>query len=172
MKLTEDLEIRIENDIMNLQNSDFHELKKLFHIDNKGFVTFVNKYLSRLKKKEDIDKFCFFFNGLKNEILDVSPFLSININKIFVIMIKNNFYKQVAEYSFLLENCANIKTLQLLDEFIKNKIVSKYLTTVEIYRIKKLVFELSNKFKKNDIAYKIQLELENEDLHWLDDIDK
>jgi hypothetical protein len=172
MKISKEVAEKLENNIFCMRAEDFQELKRHYHLDNKNFVNLINNYLSIIKKKEDIEGFSFLFENLKNEIVDVSPFLASNINKIFIIMIKNKYYKQIAQYSFLLESCANIKVLELLNEFVKNKGIGKFLTSVEVYRIKKLVFELSNKFKKNDVAYKIQLELEKEDLKWLDDIEK
>lgn len=171
MKISNEIEKKTDNDLFDLKAEDFQELKKFYHQDNKNFVHFLNKNLLKIKNKEDIEKFSYIFDNLKNEIVDVSPFLSANINRIFGIMIKNNFYKQIAEYSFLLGNCANIKTLELLNEFIKSKNINKYLSTVEIYKIKKLVFDLSNKYKRNDIVYKIDLELEKEDIKWLDNIE-
>ena len=172
MKISKEVSEKLENNVFSLKTDDFQELKRFYCMDNKEFVNLINNFLIMVKKKEDIESFSFLFDNLKNEIVDISPFLASNINKIFLIMIKNKYYKQIAQYSFLLERCANIRVLDMLNEFIKNKGIGKFLTTVEVYKIKKLVFELSGKFKKNDVAYKIQLELEKEDLKWLDDIEK
>lgn len=172
MKLSEEILFKTENNLLNLTIEDFLELKRYYNQDNKDFVKIIDHSFSKIKKREDLEIFLYVFEHLKAEIIDVSPFLAANINKIFVLLIKNNYYKQIAEYSFLLENCANIKILQLLNDFIKEKSTAKFLSTMEIYKIKKLVFDLSNKFKKNDIVYKIQVELENEDLNWLDNIDQ
>jgi hypothetical protein len=169
MDMNGEFKNKFENSLFEMKLDDFQVPKHYFKTDNKGFVNYSNRYLSNfIKKKEDIDKFLFLFNHLKNELIDISPFLSSNINRIFGLMIKNNYFKQVAEYSYLLESCANIKTLELLDEFILSKNMIKFLSNVEIYKIKKLVFDLSNKFKRSDIAIKIQVELEKEDLNWID----
>lgn len=169
MDLNPDIRHKFENQIFEMKIDEFQAYKHFFKADNKGFVNYMNHYMSgNIKKKEDIDKFLYLFENLKNEIMDVSPFLSVNINRIFGLMIRNNYFKQVAEYSYLLESCANIKSLDLLNECIVSKNMVKFLTNVEIYRIKKLVFELSNKYKRNDIAYKIQVDLEKEDLNWVD----
>lgn len=171
MDITPDIKYKFENQIFEMKIDEFQTYKHFFKNDNKGFVNYMNHYLSTsIKKKEDLDKFLYLIENLKNELMDVSPFLSININRIFALMIRNNYFKQVAEYSYLLECCANIKTLDLLNECVMSKNMVKFLSNVEIYRIKKLVFELSNKYKRNDIAYKIQVDLEKEDLNWVDTI--
>lgn len=106
------------------------------------------------------------------EVKDISPFVSSNINKVFIMMIKNNYYKQIAEYCDILDACANIKVLDLLNSFTKGQKMGKFLTNVEIYKLKKLVFDLSKKYKKDDIAYQIAIELEKEDNEWLENIEK
>ena len=171
MKLTTEIETKAEDSLLEFTMDDFLELKRFYNQDNKNFVKFIDRCLSSVRKKEDLEGFLYFFENIKTEIIDVSPFLAANINKIVVLLIKNNYYKQIAEYSFLLENCANIKILQMLNDFIKGKSASKFLTTMEQYKIKKLVFDLTNKFKNNDVVYKIDVELENEDLNWMDNIE-
>jgi hypothetical protein len=172
MKISSEIMQKIEINVFDMMADDFQELKRFYHHDKKSFVKLVDDYIIKIKKKEDIDRFLYFFEGLKNEIAEVAPFLVNNINKIFVLLIKNNYYKQIAEYSFILDNCANVKVLQLLDDFVRGKNAFKLLTSMEIYKIKKLIFTLSNKFKRDDIAYKIQVELENTDMNWLDHIEK
>ena len=46
--------------------------------------------------------------------------------------------------------------------------IQKFETSLEFYTIKKLVYDLSGKFKRNDIAMQIKLEIENADLNWID----
>lgn len=155
-----------------LKIEDFQELKRFYSCENKNFVKVMDKVFGEYKKKEDIEKFLFLLLYLKDEIKDISPFLSGNINRLFVLMIKNNYFKQIAQYSDILESCANIKVLELLNDFTKSRNMGKFLTNVEIYKLKKLVFDLSNKYKKDEIAYQIEVALEKNDSEWLENIEK
>jgi len=172
MNLSPEVMKKIEGNIQELDISDFQELKRFYIHNNKGFIQMINRMVSKYNQKEDIDSFLYLLDYLSVEIEDVAPFLSKAINKIFILMIKNNYYKQIAQYSNILGACANIKVLELLNNFVKGKQASKFLTSVETYKIKKLVYELLSKYKKEDIAHKILLEPEKEDLNWIEQIEK
>ena len=51
---------------------------------------------------------------------DICPFLSGNLNKIFLILIKSNLYKKIALYHEVLEICANIRVFEILSEKSKD----------------------------------------------------
>ncbi len=172
MELSANLLAMLNANIFDMRIEDFQELKRFYSCENKSFMKIMDKAIGEFKKKEDIEKILFLLLYLKDEIKDISPFLSNNINRIFSLMIKNNYFKQIAQYSDILEACANIKVLELLNEFTKSRNMGKFLTNVEIYKLKKLVFDLSNKYKKDDVAYQIEIALENQDSEWLENIEK
>ncbi len=172
MELSPKLLNLLSGSIFEVSPEDFKELKHYFNTENKSFIKLVDRIISEYKKKEDIDKFLYLLGYMHAEVKDISPFVSSNINKVFIMMIKNNYYKQIAEYCDILDACANIKVLDLLNSFTKGQKMGKFLTNVEIYKLKKLVFDLSKKYKKDDIAYQIAIELEKEDNEWLENIEK
>ncbi|MGA2143297.1 MAG: hypothetical protein ABSG94_12905 [Brevinematales bacterium] len=151
---------------------DLKELKKYFIMDNKGFIKLIDSILGEYKKKDDIENFLYLLNFMHNEFKEISPFVSGNINKVFIIMLKNNNYKQIAQNCDILESCANVRVLELLQAFTAGQKMGKFLTNVEIYKIKKLVLDLSKKYKKDDIVYQIDVDLEKPDNEWLDSIEK
>jgi len=154
---------------IDLSLEKIEELKNIFKKDSRLFIQNINKNLSFIKAKEDIEDFCLFVENLKEEIEDVSPFLSEQINRIFCLMIKKHFYKEVANYISLIEKCVNFETITLLKAMITNKNIEKFITTLDIYRIKKLIFEVSKKKKNTEnIFLKIKLEPEQPILEWLD----
>lgn len=172
MELSEKLSGLLSGNIFELKSEDFKELKHYFITENKSFIKLVDTIFNDYKKREDVDKFLYFLMLMHPEVKDISPFVSFNINKVFVMMIKNNYYKQIAEFCDILEACANIKVLDLLNAFTKSQKMGKFLTNVEIYKLKKLVFDLSKKYKKDDIAYQIEVELEKVDNEWIESVEK
>jgi hypothetical protein len=168
MKVAQAIVSKMENRFSEMTLEEIQEVKSVYQQDNKFFIRWMEELLSKIKKKEDIEKFIFYISQLKSEFLEIAPFLSRQLNRIFVLMLKNNSYRAVAESVSLLESCANVRILEILDEFTKNKSALKFLSSVEIYKLKKITYQLAQKFEKTDIAYQIQLELENEDLKWID----
>jgi hypothetical protein len=163
--------MEVSSNIIELKPGDLQELKNRFISDNKGFIKRIDDILIEFKKKEDIDNFLILLNFMHDELKEISPFVSGNINKVFIIMLKNNKYKQIAQNCDILESCANIRVLDILIAFTASQKMGKFLTNVEIYKIKKLVLDLSNKYKKDDIVYQIDVDLEKPDKEWLDGID-
>lgn len=168
MELSPELMRKIDSNILELDMSDFQELKRFYMHNNKAFIQLINKIISKYNKREDLDGFLHLVDYLSVEIEDIAPFLSKAINKIFILMLKNNYYKQIAQYSNIVGACASIRVLELLNNFVKGKAANKFLTSVETYKIKKLVYELLTKYKNEDVAHRIQLELEKEDLGWVE----
>ncbi len=172
MELSSRLLNELSQNVMNLTIEDFQEMKHYYSTENKNFIKLIDRIVGEYKKKENIPEFLYLMEFLHSEIKDISPFISNNINKVFVLMIKNNHYKQIAQYCDVLDVCANIKVLDLLNVFTRGQKMGKFLTNVEIYKLKKLVFDLSNKYKRNDIAYQIEIDLEKQDSEWLENIEK
>jgi hypothetical protein len=172
MELSSRLLNQISQNVLALTPEDFQEVKHYYTIENKNFIKLMDSVISEYKKKENIQEFLFLMEYLHSEIKDISPFITNSINKVFILMIKNNCYKQIARYCDVLEVCANIKVLDLLNVFTKSQRMGKFLTNVEIYKFKKLVFDLSKKYNKSDIAYQIEVELEGQDTEWLENIEK
>lgn len=150
---------------------DIEALRGEFALDKNKFTETVENILLQVRKKEDIESVLELFTGLKNEIGDISPFLSSAINPVLTLMIKNHYYKQISEHAGLFELCANITVYRLLEDLINQKNHIRFLTTFEVYRIKKMLVFLAKKFQKDDVAYRLELELEKEDLNWRDTVD-
>ncbi|GEM_PF-2803208 len=172
MQLSSRILTLLYGDIFALTADDVIELRHYFAMENKGFIKLMDNIIAGYKKKEDIENFLCLLEYLHNEINEISPFISGNINKLFIMLIKNNYYKQIAQYSDIFESSGNIKVLELLNNFVSSQKMGKFLSNMEIYKIKKLVLELSTKYKKDDIVYQIAVELEKSDSEWLDSIDK
>jgi hypothetical protein len=172
MQLSSRILTLLYGDIFALTADDVIELRHYFTMENKDFIKLIDNIIAGYKKKEDIENFLCLLEYLHYEINEISPFISGNINKLFIMMIKNNYYKQIALYCDIFESSGNIKVLELLNNFVNSQKMGKFLSNMEIYKIKKLVLELSTKYKKDDIVYQIAVELEKSDSEWLDSIDK
>ena len=150
---------------------DFEALRAEYALDRNRFTESMERILGQTKKKDDIEEILELFTALKREIADIAPFLTQVINPVFTLMIKNHYYKQIAEQSALLELCANITVYKLLEDLTAQKNTLRFLTTFEVYQIRKMVMALARKFQQDDVAYRLELELEKEDLNWRDTVD-
>lgn len=154
-----------------MKEFDIDGLRADYARDKKVFSETVEKYFQQVRKKEDVEPVLEFISALKCEIGEIAPFLSSSINPVFTLMIRNHYYKQIAEHADLFETCANITVYRLLEDLVGRKEPFRFLTQVEVYRLKKLALFLAKKFRKNDVAYRLELELEKEDLEWRDSVE-
>ena len=164
-------EERLKNSQIELNQDEIKEIKKIYQYHAKKFIQIINNINSKIKSISETKQFFFLLDTFKDEIVDVSPFLSKFINRIFNIIYKNNQYKTIAQYSYILEYCGNVKMIDILNDIIKNKSINKFLDTMEIYKIKKTIHELTNRFNKKDITIEIETNIDNPDLQWIDRID-
>ena len=83
------------------------------------------------------------------------------------------FYKGLADMDSLVAACGNPQLLELLKEFITVRAdVFKFLNNLEIYKIKKLIHDLSVKFNnRDDIVVKLEMEISQEDMDWIDHLE-
>lgn len=168
MALPPELIAKLESSSSELTQNEIELVKKTAKTNNAYFVETIDSVLCLVKKKEDVDGFITLMELFHKEILSVTHFLTGNINRITLLLLKNHFYNQIVLLIPFLEICGNIKTLESLADKISDLKISKYLTSMEIYQIRKLVFEMSRKLKQSDITYKIEVELQKEDLDWRD----
>lgn len=160
-----------EKDLFAKTAGEIEDLRADFSRDKKKFTEAVETIFLKARKKEDVEKVLELVSLLRNEIGEIAPFLSAAINPFLTLMIRNHYYKQVSEHTGLFESCANISVYRLLEDLIGRKEPFRFLTTLEVFRIKKLALFLAKKFHKADVAYRLELELEKEDLEWRDSVD-
>jgi hypothetical protein len=146
-------------------------LRELYVKDRVLFTDRMDKELGLIKKKEDLESVLELFSELKKELVEISPFLSSTIQPVFLLLIKNHYYKQISENAELFEACANITVCRMMDELVANNKNIRFLTQVENYRLKRLTLTLAEKFKENDIAFRLELELQKEDMEWRDSVE-
>ncbi len=155
------------NELFSLE--DIANLRNIYKKDTITFIKTINKKLSLIKTGRDFKSFCILADSLLGELSDISPFISDVVNKIFCLMIKNHLYREVVKYISIIEKCVNYETLNLLKEMISNKKVEKFITTIDVYNVKKLIFNVFQKKKENDnVLIKAHLELEMPELEWID----
>lgn len=143
-------------------------LKNLFKKDSKAFIKDIKEYLSYLRKEKDIKKFSILIENLNEEITDVAPFLAENLNYMFSLMIKKHYYREVVKYMGIIEKSVSFETMELLKNMIAIPNITKYIENVDIYRIKKLIFETSKRKKSTDnIFLKSSLEIESPETDWV-----
>jgi len=164
----------IKLNISNLQNN-LLEIKQIFKLDKMSFISIINDFVLKIikqqDKKENLDKFCEVFNNLYNEVLEISNFLNKKINKIFVLLIKNKYYKSICNFNEIMINCGNKKLIDLLEILINSKNEIKFLSNIEIYQIKKTIFFLKQKYNKNNsVVYSLKFDVEQEDINWIEEI--
>ena len=141
-------EERLKNSQIELNQDEIKEIKKIYQYHAKKFIQIINNINSKIKSISETKQFFFLLDTFKDEIVDVSPFLSKFINRIFNIIYKNNQYKTIAQYSYILEYCGNVKMIDILNDIIKNKSINKFLDTMEIYKIKKIFLFMTHYFGK------------------------
>ncbi len=154
--------------LFSLREKDFQDLKDWAARDPKAFTLWIEALFRTIKKKEDLDKLFFLYPALKSELIEISPLVAEPLNAMILLMIRNHFYKQLVTHRELLSACANPVSFRMLSDLVGQKQTLKFLEPVEIYQLKKLVLELSEKYKAEDVAISIRLELEKEDLTWRD----
>lgn len=172
MEISEETIQKMHRNPTEMSQQDFLELKKMFQVQNKRFIDLLKKILAEIKNKEQLPAFFFLMEHLKDEMTDISPFLSHHLNRLFRMMLDFRYYKKIAGLDFLLLQCGNLTTLRLLKQLIVARDIEKFITGLEIYKLKKVIFELSGKFdKKDEITYKIQMEIAAEDTRWLENME-
>jgi hypothetical protein len=62
------------------------ELKTLYRMDNRSFVTIVKKYLNDLNTKSKVGSFASVWTGLSVELGNVAPCIAPEINKFFKLL--------------------------------------------------------------------------------------
>ena len=173
MALNLGLQQKLKRKTTDWDESDTEEIRSLYKSGNKEFIELMNSIFTQIKAKKDVDYFIYIFTHLSEEIVDVSPFLAANINRILKMMMDYGYYKKIAEYDKLIIECGNMTFLTLMKEYLTTRRdLDKYLSSLEIYKIKKTIFVLSEKYnQKDEITYKIQMELASIDMEWRDNID-
>ncbi|MCX7821501.1 MAG: hypothetical protein N2258_07505 [Brevinematales bacterium] len=152
----------------NLNLEEIINLKNLFKKDSKAFIKEIKEYLFYLRKDKDIKHFSNLIENLNEEITDIAPFISENLNYMFSLMIKKHYYREIVKYMGIIEKSVNFETMELLKNMIKVPNIMKYIQNIDIYRIKKLIFETSTKKKNRDnIFMKSSLEIESPELEWI-----
>jgi hypothetical protein len=155
-----------------LNTSDYDNLKDLYKSDTPQFIAIIRKFSQSINEKDEILKFSRLFDNLEEEITDISPFIAKELNKLFIIAIENNLFNPLAKYSVLIENCGNPRFLDELKRLITRPDLDKFLSTLEVYKLKKAIYELSVKFNKKDrLVYRIEAEIADTDDVWVEDID-
>lgn len=140
----------------------------LFQKDKKEFTRWVGESIRNVKKKEEIEPLLSLFQGLIEEICEIAPFQAANLNRFFQTLIRFRYFKQLCDLSDILEPIANPKTIDELTELLKVRDLNRCINTVDIYKIKKIVFSQGEKQKKSDITIQLSVELEDPDLEWND----
>ncbi len=150
-----------------LNVEDFFNLKSLYKKDSKDFIEKVKEYLKIINKERDIKNFSFFVENLFEEILDISPFISEYLNNMFILIIKKNYYSELVKLIPIMEKCVNHDTLQVIEEMLKKPNIVKFIQNVDIYKLKRIIFETSKvKKNKDNIFIKSTLEIELPELEW------
>ncbi len=154
------------NKILNFE--EIINLKNLFKKDSKAFIRDIKEYLSYLRKEKDIKNFSILIENLNEEITDVAPFLAENLNYMFSLMIKKHHYREVVKYMGIIEKSVSFETMELLKSMIAIPNITRYIENVDIYRIKRLIFETSKRKKNTDnIFLKSSLEIESPETDWV-----
>ena len=154
---------------INFSLEEVTNLKSVFKKDMKQFTKLVSSFLEKVKTKNDIENFCLLAESLSDELHELAPFIAEFLNPVFQFMIKSHYYREVAKYISLISNCANYKTIEMLKEMIDKKDISKFIASVDMYKIKKLIFDVSQKKKTNEnISLKLELEINEPELSWID----
>lgn len=156
---------------MNDREEFLVSLKGLFEKDRVRFTDLVERELSGVRKKSDLDGVLELLSVLKREIPEIAPLIAPSIHPVLVMLIKNHYYREIAEHAGIFEACANISIFRQLEELVSRGKGIRFLTPVENYRIKKLALNLAEKFRADDVVYRLELELQKEDLEWRDDVE-
>lgn len=164
---------KVEKRTLELNEDDFIILHDYYRNENRGFRKLMKKTLQRVRSRQDLPILLLLYQNLTEEMNDISPFLTHDFNKIFRSMMDWGFYKGLAEMDSLIASCGNPQLLELLKEFITTRTdIFKILNNLEIYKIKKLIHDLSVKFNnRDDIVVKLEMELSQEDMDWIDHLE-
>ncbi|OHD54976.1 MAG: hypothetical protein A2014_00150 [Spirochaetes bacterium GWF1_49_6] len=164
---------KVEKRTLELTDDDFRAIHDYYRAENRGFRRLMKKTLQRVRSRQDLPILNHLYQNLTEEINDISPFLAHDFNKIFRSMMDWGFYKGLADMDSLVAACGNPQLLELLKEFITVRAdVFKFLNNLEIYKIKKLIHDLSVKFNnRDDIVVKLEMELSQEDMDWIDHLE-
>lgn len=144
-------------------------LRSLFKKDTRIFIKKIASYISSVKKKEDMEVFYSLAENLGEEIKDISPFISSELNRIFCMMVKFHFYKEVANFISIISSCINIKTVEVISKMISEPGLEKYITSLDVYKIKRLIFDVYQKREKfKNIVLEFNFEVADPFLSWVD----
>jgi hypothetical protein len=164
---------KVEKKTLELTEDDYRVLHDYYRNENRGFRKLMKKTLSKVRSRQDLPILTILYQNLTEEITDISPFLTHDFNRIFRSMMDWGFYKGIAEMDTLVAACGNPQLLENLKEFISSRTdMLKFLNNLEIYKLKKLIHDLSVKFNnRDDITIKLEMELSQEDMDWIDHLE-
>ncbi|OHD53918.1 MAG: hypothetical protein A2Y33_00725 [Spirochaetes bacterium GWF1_51_8] len=161
---------KIERRPLELNDEDFRALRDLYRNENGAFRRIMKRAVGRIRGKNDLPVVGHLYRNLTDELIDISPFLSQEFNRLFRSVIDWGIFKSLAELDALIAACGNPQLLAILKEqVIVRTDLYKYINNLEIYKIKKTVHDLAVKFNKmDDIVVKLEMELSAEDMNWMD----
>lgn len=145
------------------------DLKTLYRMDNRTFVSQVKRYLSEITNKHKTASFPQVYLELALELGNVAPFIAPELNRLFRLLYDIGFYRMIMDYLDLFRVASDTKTLMMMHDLLSKRDIGKIYNGVEVYKLKKTVIELSGKFRsKKEVVENFDVQLAPLFLDWAD----
>ncbi len=148
------------------------QLKQIYTRDIKEFHQAIRELLERVQGQVSYELFIELNLGMEEELQECAPFIASELNRIFIQIIKKNYLKYIPPLIQLMEMAGSRELLDQLKWLISNVELNRILSTLDVYNIKKTIYTLAQRFsQKDELIYKIEMEIRDIDMDWQDEID-
>jgi hypothetical protein len=170
MKLAPETEKCFRERPAELGEEQIQEIRRYARFHPTRFISHVKHFLKLVHKPSDVENFSFLLERFPAEMAEVAPFVKRQMNRVFFILEKLRFYREIANSAWILEECGDIRMLEFVSDLLQRPQVIRYLRTLDVYRYKRAQYHLSRRFAgKVDVVESIELPLEKPDLRWIEE---
>jgi hypothetical protein len=170
MKLAPETERCFRERPAELLAEQIEEIRSYARFHPTRFISFVKHFLKSVRKPADVEHFSFLLERFPKQMAEVAPFMKHQINRVFFTLERLRFYREIAKSAWILEECGDVRMLELMSDLLQRPQVIRYLKSVDVYRYKRAHYLLSQRFDgKGDVAESIDLPLEKPDLRWIEE---
>ena len=155
----------------NFNEKEIKSFEMLYREDSRSFVFKLSEKLNTFENEKQWPRLLEFYQRLYSEITDTAPFASKAWNRIFQLLLRKKIVKAIVDFNHLIFESADPFLIDQLKKLINSSDI-KILDRVEIYRLKKLIYDLEKKYEnKDDLLFKINMDVHEPDLSWKNHID-
>lgn len=148
------------------------ELKALFHQDPRVFYDRLRELLARVNTTVSCELLKELYLQMDQEFNEAAPFIAGALNRVFSLILRKNYFSFIPVFTSLMEAVGSRELLDQLKQLLNLPDLSRSLSTLDIYNIKKTIYQLANRFsQKDELVYRIEMEIRDLDLEWQDDIE-